>query len=114
MDANQGFWHIRLDDDSSKLYTVNTPLGRYSFTKLPFGISSAPEVFRRLLSQHLEGMEGVVNVMDDILVWGEDKDSHDSRLRKLLEKPRRINLKLNKDKCKIGLSEISYMGHVLS
>lgn len=36
------------------------------------------------------------------------------RLRKLLEKLGRINLKLNKDKCKIGLSEISYMGHVLS
>jgi len=59
-------------------------------------------------------MVGVVNVMDDILVWGEDKDSHNCRLRKLLEKLRSINLKLNKNKCKIGLSEISYIGHVLS
>lgn len=69
---------------------------------------------RKVPVEHLEVMEGVVNVMDDNLVWGEDKDSHDSRLRKLLEKLRRINLKLNEDKCKIGLSEISYIGHVLS
>ncbi|XDV38013.1 hypothetical protein PO909_007505 [Leuciscus waleckii] len=59
-------------------------------------------------------MEGLVNVMNDILVWGEDKNSHDSRLRKLLEKLRSINLKLNRNKCKIGLSEISYIGHILS
>ncbi|KAL1277373.1 hypothetical protein QQF64_024046 [Cirrhinus molitorella] len=47
VDANQGFWQIRLDEESSKLCTFNTPFGRYSFTRLPFGISSAPEVFQR-------------------------------------------------------------------
>ena len=114
VDANQGYWQIQLDDESSKLCTFNSPSGRYRFKRLPFGISSAPEVFQRCLSQHLEGLEGVVNVMDDILVWGEDKESHDNRLRKLLDRLRSINLKLNRKKCKIGLSEISYIGHVLS
>lgn len=92
VDANQGYWQIQLDDESSKLCTFNSPLGRYRFKRLPFGISSAPEVFQRCLSQHLEGLDGVVNVMDDILVWGEDRESHENRLRKLLDRLRSINL----------------------
>lgn len=59
-------------------------------------------------------MEGVVNVMDDILVWGADKEQHDKRPRQLLDRIRSINLKLNKDKCKIAMTEIQYIGHILS
>lgn len=73
VDANQGFWQIWLDDESSKLCKFNSPFGRYSFSRLPFGILSAPEASQRCLSQHLERMWGVVNVMDDIVVWEKTK-----------------------------------------
>ena len=56
----------------------------------------------------LEGLEGVVNVL------GESVEQHDHRLRKLLDRLRSINLKLNRSKCKIRMTEISYIGHVLS
>ncbi|KAF7650194.1 hypothetical protein LDENG_00130100 [Lucifuga dentata] len=52
--------------------------------------------------------------MDDILVWGANKEQHDKRLRLLLDRVRSINLKLNKDKCKIRITEIKYIGHNLS
>ena len=50
VDANQGFWQIQLDEESSRL--GGTPFGRYSFKRLLFGIVSAPEVFQRGLAQH--------------------------------------------------------------
>lgn len=59
-------------------------------------------------------MEGVVNIMDDIFIWGADEEQHDKRLRQLLDRIRSINLKLNKNKCKIGMIEILYIGHILS
>lgn len=114
LDANHGFWQIQLDEESSKLCTFNTPFGRYCFKRLPFGVSTAPEVFQKCIAQRLEDLEGVVNIMDDILVWGENAEQHDERLRWLLERIRSINLKLNRDKCKIIMSEIKYIGHVLS
>jgi len=46
LDANHGFWRVKLAKDSSKLATFNTPFGRYSYTRLPFGIASAPEVLK--------------------------------------------------------------------
>ncbi|KAI4884219.1 hypothetical protein NFI96_005617 [Prochilodus magdalenae] len=114
LDANHGFWQVQLDDESSKLCTFNTPFGRYSFRRLPFGISSAPEVFQKCIAQRLEDLEGVVNIVDDILVWGENMEQHDKRLRQLLDRIRSINLKLNRAKCKIRMTEVSYVGHVLS
>ncbi|RXN16535.1 dynein heavy chain axonemal [Labeo rohita] len=114
LDANHGFWQVHLDEVSSKLCTFNTPFGRYRFLRLPFGIVSAPEVFQKCIAQRLEGLDGVVNIVDDILVWGEDMEQHNKRLRKLLDRIRDINLKLNKTKCKIRMTEVSYVGHILT
>lgn len=60
----------------------------------------------------LEGLEGVVNVIDDILVRGETTEEHDHRLIKLLERAREWNLKLNKSKCQIKMS--THLGHIIS
>ena len=45
LDAASGFWQISLDPETAKLTTFITPFGRYFFTHLQFGISSAPEIF---------------------------------------------------------------------
>jgi hypothetical protein len=108
LDAKSGFWQIPLDEASSLLCMFNTPHGRYKFKRLPFGIKSAPEVFQKHMKQLLEGLEGVEVIMDDMLVWGENNEQHNERLIKLLERLRAIGLQLNKDKCKIGLTEILY------
>ena len=47
LDANSGFWQIPLAKESRLLTTFITPYGRFCFNKLPFGITSAPEVFQR-------------------------------------------------------------------
>ena len=114
LDAKSGFWQIPLVEASSLLCTFNTPLGRYKFKRLPFGIKSAPEVFQKHMKRLLEGLDGVEVIMDDILVWGTNTVQHEDRLSKLLERLRSIGLQLNKDKCKIGLTEIPYIGHLLS
>ena len=46
LDANSGFWQIPLSQTSRLLTTFITPMGRYCFNKLPFGVSSAPEHFQ--------------------------------------------------------------------
>nr|XP_039259727.1 uncharacterized protein K02A2.6-like [Styela clava] len=104
LDANHGFWQIKLDDDSAKLCTFNTIFGRYFFKRLPMGISSTSEVFQRIMTQIFENIEGVEVIIDDILVWGSTLEEHDQRLSIVLEKIRQSNLKLNRDKCKFRLA----------
>ena len=67
LDANHGFWQVKLDKDSSKLASFNTPFGRYSYTRLPFGIASAPEVFQNIMSLLFGDIEGVEVIVDDLV-----------------------------------------------
>ena len=45
VDVKNGFWHVPLDEESSKLTTFATPWGRYTWLKMTFGISVALEEF---------------------------------------------------------------------
>ena len=45
LDANSGFWQIPLEKKCWALTTFLTPWGRYYYKKLPFGLTSAPEIF---------------------------------------------------------------------
>ena len=57
LDVSKGFWHIELDEPSSYLTTFHTPFGRYRWRRMPFGISSAPEVFQRRMHELIEGLQ---------------------------------------------------------
>ena len=108
---------MKLDEASPKLCTFNTPFntpfGRYRFTRLPFGIKSATEVFQNHMSELFADMEGVKVIADD-LIWGKDDEEHDARLKEVLTRAREVNLKFNAKKCKIKQEEVPYVGHVLS
>ena len=70
LDAKSGFWQ-KLDDESSRLCTFNTPIGRYRFTRLPFGVKCAPEIFQRTMDQMVEDLDGVEVIMDDVIIAGD-------------------------------------------
>ena len=96
LDAESGFWQIPLSDESSILTTFITPFGRFRCKRLPFGISSGPEVFQRVMRQILSGVEGVDCFIDDIVVWGTTLEEHDQRLQLVLEKCKANGLTLNR------------------
>lgn len=114
LDASSGFWNIKLEDESSYLCTFNTPFGRYRYLRLPFGISSAPEVFHKAVHDMFESVEKAESSMDDIIIWGSTKEEHDTSLRATLDIARRNNLKLNRDKCVLGVSQLVFLGDQLS
>lgn len=45
LDVKNGFYHIVLNKDSSKLFSFNTLFKIYKFKRLAFGVSSAPDIF---------------------------------------------------------------------
>ena len=114
LDASSGFWQVQLDTPSAKLCTFNTPFGRYMFKRLPFGLSSSQDIFQKIMSEMFQDIPGVEVVVDDLLIWGENEEQHDTRLIQVLERARHRNLKLNRTKCQIRKDAITYIGHILS
>ena len=95
LDAKSGFWQIPLSPESRPLTNFITPFGRYHFNKLPFGISSAPELFQRRMSAILEGLERVICLIDDVLVIDKNEAEHDTRLMQVLKRLESVEVTLN-------------------
>jgi Reverse transcriptase (RNA-dependent DNA polymerase) len=92
LDIKEAYWHIRLDKKSSLLTTMITPYGRFRWTRLPFGLSVSGEIFQKKLVQVLEGLDGIINVADDIVVPGcgmsmdEALRDHETKMAKLKQR----------------------------
>lgn len=114
LDSTKGYWSIKLDKSSSLITTFNTPFGRYRYLRLPMGIRSSQDIFQRKVDEALEGLDGVVSIVDDILVFGRTKAEHDQNLRQFLIRARDFGFRFNPDKCIIGAQEVNYFGHVIS
>ena len=111
LDTNSGFWQVPLSENSRLLTTFITPFGRYCYNKLPFGISSAPEHFQRRMDSLLEG---VLCVMDDILIFGKTKQEHDVRLQAVRKRLSSAGVTLNSKKCEFCKNNITFLGHVIN
>ncbi|KAL9953685.1 hypothetical protein ACROYT_G041138 [Oculina patagonica] len=119
-DAKSGFWQVKLTEQSSFYTTFNTPFGRFRWLRMPFGISSAPEIWQRKMHEAIEGLQGVEVIADDFLVCGfgdtvdEAVKDHDQNLTAFLQRCRELNLTLNLHKVKLRLSQVPFMGHLLT
>lgn len=120
MDAKKGFWQVALDEPSSLLTTFWTPFGRYRWTRLPFGISSAPEIFQTKLRAVVQDLDGVECLADDLLVFGRGETleeamvDHEKCLDKLLSRLEQNNVKLNRSKMRLCQQSVKFFGNVLS
>ena len=120
VDVKEAFWHLRLEEESSKLTTMITPFGRFRWARLPFGLKVSSELFQKRLHHAICDLKGVLCVADDILVvgcgntQGEAEIDHKKNLNCLLERCLQAKIKINKEKMAIKQKEIDFMGHTLS
>lgn len=115
LDGNKGFYQIKLSKNSQLLTTFAAGhYGRYCYLRLPYGLCSAPEVFHRTFKEVFEGLPGVEVYIDDIIVWGKNKEEHNNRLKAVLERAYTAGVRFNKKKCKFCVNEVRYVGHVFT
>ncbi|XP_049886595.1 uncharacterized protein K02A2.6-like [Pectinophora gossypiella] len=114
LDIKDAFHQIEIHPDSRHVTTFITSKGLFRYKRLMFGISCAPEIFQKTLERMLLGCDGVVNFIDDILVYGKDLQEHDMRLRKVLATLEENNVVLRKDKCLFRENKVCFLGHELS
>ncbi|XP_059209654.1 uncharacterized protein K02A2.6 [Centropristis striata] len=114
LDLKWGYHQIELEPESRSLTTFVTHTGLWRYKRLMFGISSAPETYQHIIGQVLQGIPGVHNISDDIIVSGETIQQHDERLHQVLQRLQERQLTVNSKKCQFRMSQLEFMGHVLS
>jgi hypothetical protein len=116
LDLAKGFYQILVDEKDRPKTAFSTPQGHYEYIRMPFGLKNAPATFQRMMNHVLrdEINKSCVVYLDDILIFSTSLQEHLVAIRKIFEKLRKHNLKIQVDKCKFFAKQTEYLGHTLT
>ena len=113
LDLTNAYQQMELEEESRKLVTINTHQGLYRYTRLPFGVSSAPALFQRTMDNILQGLDKVVCFIDDILITGKDDADHFAKLEEVLKRLDKNGITIKQAKCKFLRKSVEFLGHCI-
>lgn len=114
LDLSQAYHQLPLDEKSRYITTFSSHVGLYRYKRLNYGTNAAAEIFQYTLQTALQGLDGVKNIADDIIVFGSTRAEHDSNLEKCLQRLATKGLRLNRSKCEFLNSTLSFFGQIFS
>ena len=109
LDMLHCFHQFEIEEKARKLFMFRTPDGLYRYKRLVMGNSPASSECHRRVRDMVEGCEGVLQIKDDILVYGREEE-HNQRLKKVLERIEESGCTLRRDKCEFGKSQVTWFG----
>ena len=110
IDLKWGFHQVELDEESRSITTFAANDRLYQYKRLAFEISSAPELYQKIVRDILQGLPGIENAADDMVVHGTTLTQHDRRLNQLLKRLAENNVTVNPDKCNFRQSSVVFYG----
>uniref|UniRef100_A0A5S6QNL9 RNA-directed DNA polymerase n=1 Tax=Trichuris muris TaxID=70415 RepID=A0A5S6QNL9_TRIMR len=114
LDLRNAYMQVPVDQASADILTVNTQRGLHRVNRLPFGLKSAPGIFQRLMISLLKDVDGIVVLLDDILIAGSTVAQHWKRVFTVLQRLKDAGLRLKSEKCIFATKEVFFLGHKIS
>ncbi|CAL9706462.1 unnamed protein product [Knipowitschia caucasica] len=114
IDLSSAYHQLPLHPESRKLTAFITHDGLFQFTRVPFGLASAPSAFQKMMETILKDLPGVQNYLDDIIIYGASREEHDLRLQAVLNRLSEASLQINFGKSTFAKTQITFLGHVIS
>ena len=94
LDARNGYWNVKLDEESSFLTTFNTPFGRFQCLRMPFGLRMSQDIFQFKIDETYRNCHGAIGIADDITVYGKNDNEQDLHLHETMERTGKAGIKL--------------------
>lgn len=116
IDLTSGYHQMPWHKDGRQFSSFITERGLYQFTRVAFGLKSAPAYFQYTMAmkilRELIGKSCEV-YLDDIIIYGNTQATFLSNVEAVLLRLRKAGLLAKPDKTRIGLSKIEYVGHII-
>ena len=90
------------------------PFGMYVYNVLAMQLSNATDLFETCIREILEGLRGVTNIADDVLIFGRTESEFKTNVILFLDRSVEQNMHLNPDKIQINCTEVPFFGNMLS
>ncbi len=116
LDLKSGYYQIEVEEADKAKTAFVTPLGFWEFNRMPQGITNAPSTFQRLMEKCMGELhlKEVLVFLDDLIIFSNTLEEHETRLMKVLTQLKEYGLKLSPEKCKFFQTSVRYLGHVVS
>jgi ribonuclease HI len=116
MDGFSGYNQIRMAEEDKEKTTFVTPWGTFCYKVMSFGLKNAGATYQRaMVTLFHDLMHQEVEVyVDDILAKSKKEEDHVQVLRRLFERLRKFQLKLNPAKCSFGVKTGKLLGFIVS
>ena len=92
LDLRSGYHQLSLAPESRYITTFSTHKGLRRFTRLNFGTNSASELFQHVVSEQIRDIPNVMNVSDDIIIFGKTQQEHNNALEAVFNRFAKIGL----------------------
>ena len=113
-DATHGYWQLALEEKSQLLTTFMTPYGRYAFLRAPMGLSCTGDEYCRRGDQAFQGIKNLQKVVDDIILYDDNLETHLQNVKKFLQRCRENQITLNPRKCKVAQESVQFAGYIIN
>jgi hypothetical protein len=114
IDLQSAYHQISIDVKSQELTTIITHYGTFKYTRMPFGIKSAPSAFQRIMNQVLTGLDKVLVYLDDILIAASSKSELEQRIKVVLNRLDDKRIKINRDKSEFCTTKVNWLSYEIS
>ena len=111
VDMRHAYEQIEFRPESRNYVPINTRRGLFTYKRLPYGVSSAPGIFQRVMDSLLKGIPNTMLYLDDVLVTGPTDDEHVQTLDRVMKRLVRAGFCTMESKCQFMSSEVEYLGH---
>ncbi|XP_037978548.2 uncharacterized protein K02A2.6-like isoform X1 [Plutella xylostella] len=110
LDLKEAYLQAKLDVDSQELTTIVTEEGTFKYKYLPYGVSTGPGSFQRLMSSKLANIPKTIVFIDNIYIAGKDLNETLNTLYTVLCRLQECQFKLKLEKCKFFQTHIDVFG----
>jgi len=111
IDLANAYQQLELDEEAQVFSTINTCKGLFRYSRLNFGLASAPAIFQMVMDQVLQGVERTCCYLDDILISARSEQEHDKLLTEVLRRLFKHGIVVNPKKCEFRVDSVTYLGH---
>ena len=114
-DTYKAFLHVHLSKKSRELtvFTTNTH-GRLHYKRMPFGMKMSQDVFQIHMDRILEQCPRVIDIHNDVIIYGYTWEDHDANLINFLNVCQMEGLCLSSKKLELGRDRVSFFGAIYS
>lgn len=112
LDIRNAYHRIRIAEGDEWKTALRARYGHFEYQVMPFGLTNAPGSFQGLINDVLREFldQFVVVYLDDILIFSDNQELHESHVKKVLEKLRAAGLYVKAQKCEFDVPEVGFLG----